>query len=65
VQLRCRSLYRKEHGARDWQSLIARYGSEQAAPSLLRGAQNVRIEAVKRSGLPFMLIDTEGMAWQE
>jgi len=22
-QLRCRSLYRKEHGARDWQSLIA------------------------------------------
>jgi hypothetical protein len=64
-QLRCRSLYRKEHGARDWQSLIARYGSEKAALGLLRAAQNVRIEAVKRSGLQFMLIDTEAMAWEE
>ena len=64
-QIRCRSLYRKEHGAKDWQSLIARYGSEQAALNLLRTAQNHRIEAVKRSRLPFRLIDTSAMAWSD
>jgi hypothetical protein len=64
-QLRCRSLYRKEHGARDWQSLIAHYGSEQAALNLLRTAQDHRIAAIKRSGLPFRLIDTSTMAWDD
>ena len=64
-QLRCRSLNRKEHGARDWQALIARYGSEQAAIGLIRAAQNHRIEAVKRSGLPYLLVDTTAMAWRE
>lgn len=64
-QLRCRALNRKEHGARDWQSLIARYGSEQAALNLIRSSQEHRIEAVQGSGLPFILIDTKAMAWDE
>lgn len=64
-QLRYRSVNRKEHGAREWQSLTARYGSERAALSLIRSAQNHRIEAVKRSGLPYLLIDTDAMTWDD
>lgn len=64
-QLIWRSLNRREYGAKDWQSLIARYGSEHGALNLLRAAQNHRIEAVKRSGLSFRLIDTSAMAWDD
>lgn len=64
-QVLCRSLNRREHGARDWQALIARYGSQHAALNLIHAAQNHRIEAVKRSGLQFVLIDTDAMAWDD
>ncbi|HEX3369876.1 MAG TPA: hypothetical protein VHS56_09905 [Candidatus Cybelea sp.] len=64
-QLLCRSLNRKEYGARDWQSLIARYGSEKGSLSVLYAAQRRRLEAVERSGLPFILVDTNAMTWDD
>lgn len=61
--LASRSLYRAEYGGDDWQSLIPRYGSKQNALQALDDAQNLRIDAVKRSGLRNRTIDTSAMDW--
>lgn len=62
--VRERSLDRKEYGDKDWQSLIARYGSVEASLGVLRAAQRRRVEAVQESGMPFLLLDTGAMAWE-
>jgi hypothetical protein len=64
-ELRLRALNRKEYCDKDWQFLIARYGSVEASLGVLRAAQRRRVEAIGASGLPSLLIDTSAMAWDD
>jgi hypothetical protein len=63
--LSSRSLYRTEYGGEDWQSLTQYHGTEESALRALEDTQNLRIEAVKQSGLPHRIIDTSEKAWPE
>jgi hypothetical protein len=58
-----RSLYRTEHGDRDWQKLIGHYGSEQEALRALSRAQAARIQAVAESRLEHRIVDTREKQW--
>jgi len=58
-----RSLYRTEHGDRDWQRLIDHYGSEQEALRALSRAQTARIQAVAQSRLEHRVVDTSEKQW--
>ena len=58
-----RSLYRAEHGDRDWQNLIEHYGSEQAALRALSDSQAARIQAVTESRLEHRMVNTSEKQW--
>lgn len=60
-----RSLYRNEYGGADWQSLINIYGSEELALQALRLSQHRRREALTRTRIRNVVINTEQMAWCE
>jgi hypothetical protein len=59
-----RSLYRAEHGDRDWQNLIGRYGSEEHALAAIRDSQATRMKAVEKSRLEHRVLDTSEKAWR-
>jgi thymidylate kinase len=58
-----RCLYRQEYGHTDWQSLGDIYGSEQAALEALRCSQQRRRDALGKTRLPSLTIDTTAMDW--
>ena len=59
-----RSLFRAEHGGKDWQNLINRYGSEEKALRVLKDSQASRIKAVEKSRLRHRILDTSEKAWR-
>jgi thymidylate kinase len=59
-----RSLYRLEHGGKDWQNLIDRYGSEAKALRAIKDSQGARIRAVEKSCLQHRKLDTTEKAWR-
>jgi hypothetical protein len=59
-----RSLYRLEHGGKDWQNLIDRYGSEAKALRAIKDSQAARIRAVEKSCLQHRQLDTREKAWR-
>ncbi|MGC4119915.1 MAG: hypothetical protein QM765_36125 [Myxococcales bacterium] len=62
--LRERSLMRREHGGTDWQGFIAHYGSEQRANDALKASQDRRLEALARTRMRHLVIDTGGQDWE-
>ena len=61
--LRTRSLYREEYGRTDWQHLIKLYGTESAAIEALRRSQQRRRDALAKSRMECIVIDTDSMDW--
>jgi hypothetical protein len=59
-----RSLFRAEHGGKDWQNLINRYGSEEKALRVIKDSQVSRIKAVEKSRLRHRILDTSEKAWR-
>jgi thymidylate kinase len=62
-QLAARSLYRAEYNGRDWQGFLERYGSEASALEELEQSQRRRIEALRRSRLEHLRIETAARDW--
>jgi len=63
-KLRERSLMRREHGGTDWQGMISHFGSEAAAIEQLRASQERRLEALAKTRLPAVTIDTSSEDWE-
>jgi hypothetical protein len=61
--LRSRSLLREEYDGADWQALVQHFGSEDNALAALRLSQQRRFEALARTGLRSMTIDTAAKDW--
>ncbi len=61
--LKARSLCRAEYGDTDWQGFVAHYGSEHNAIEALRRSQDRRLEALTRTQLPHLTVDTSGLDW--
>jgi hypothetical protein len=61
--LRMRCLYRAEYGGRDWQDFIEFYGSEPAALEAVQRSQQRRHDALTKSALPHLIIDTGEQSW--
>jgi hypothetical protein len=62
-ELRARCLYRAEYADRDWQHFIDSYGSEPAALDAIRRSQQRRHDALTKSALPHLVINTSGKDW--
>jgi len=58
-----RSLYRAEYDRRDWQAFNEMYGSEAAAIAAIRASQQRRREALTRTRMPTLVLDTAAMDW--
>jgi hypothetical protein len=63
-QMAERSLYRLEHGGKDWQNLIERYGSEGKALQAINDSQAARLRAVAESRLRHRILDTSEKMWR-
>jgi hypothetical protein len=63
--LRARSLCRAEYGGQDWQDFARLYGSEAKALTALRDSQHRRLEALAKTRLRHLTINTGDRMWDD
>jgi hypothetical protein len=60
-----RALHRVDRAGTAWASeMVAAFGSEAAAVAAIRASQARRVEALARTRLPWLRIDTSAMEWE-
>lgn len=62
-RLRERSLLRREYGGSDWQGFVPHFGSEANALEALRTSQARRREALEKSQVRSLVVNTDSEAW--
>ncbi len=62
-RLRERSLLRREFGGTDWQGFVPHFGSEANALEALRTSQARRIQALEKSRVRSLVVNTDSEAW--
>ncbi len=62
--LAARSLHRVDRAGTSWTSeMVATFGSEEAALAAIAASQDKRIEALGRTRMPWLRVDTTDMRW--